>query len=70
MWQITLYRFYLDCGEPEKILNSIENNNFQNIPEGMKYMVKCKPGFKLVGNQVLKCLGFGKASSIYYVALF
>ncbi len=59
LWQIILYRTHTDCGEPEKILSSIENNNPQNIAADMEYRVKCKPGFKLVGNEVLKCLGFG-----------
>jgi hypothetical protein len=59
LWQIMLYRIDPDCGEPEKILNSIESNNPHNIEAGMEYRVKCKPGFKLVGNEVLKCLGFG-----------
>jgi hypothetical protein len=57
LWQIRLYSIYPDCGEPEKILNSIENITPPNIAANEPYLVKCKPGFKLVGNELLKCLG-------------
>jgi hypothetical protein len=59
LWQIRLYSIYPDCGEPEKILNSIENITPPKIAVNEPYLVKCKPGFKLVGNELLKCLGFG-----------
>jgi hypothetical protein len=59
LWQVMLYTIYTDCGQPEKILNSIENYNSQSIPGNGQYTFICKPGFKLVGEKVLKCLGFG-----------
>ncbi len=59
LWQITLYSIHTECGEPEKILNSIESNNPHNVEAGKEYRFKCESGFKLVGNEVLKCLGFG-----------
>ncbi len=65
------YKYRWNCGKlyytalipivanPKKILNSIETDNFQNIAAGKEYSVTCKPGFQLVGNSVIKCLGFG-----------
>jgi hypothetical protein len=59
LWQVMLYTIYTDCGQPEKILNSIENYNSQSIPGDKQYTFICKPGFELVGEKVLRCLGFG-----------
>jgi hypothetical protein len=59
LWQIRLYSIYPDCGEPEKIFNSIENITSPKIAANESYWVKCKPGFDLFGKEKLKCLGFG-----------
>ncbi len=59
LWQIRLYSIYPDCGEPEKIFNSIENITSPKIAANESYWVKCKLGFELFGKEELKCLGFG-----------